>query len=239
MAARPKALVLAGGLGTRLQPYTFFVPKPMLPLADKPLLEHLLIWLKGNGVREVVLSVSYLHNVIENHFADGESLGLSISYARSKTPLGIGGQILNAKDQLSSTFYLMYGDSVFDFDLKRMLHYHSRSKAALTLGLMNHVEKFKYGLIDRKETGEVTSWKEKPEFGGLINIGCYVAEPTIFDYIPKGKMYGFDNVVRDMIKKNEKVFSYVIKNKEFLDIGDEKSYKHAYDLYLEKLGKVL
>ncbi len=239
MDKRPKALVLAGGLGTRLQPYTFFVPKPMLPLADKPLLDHLLHWLKKNGVRDVVLSVSYLRNVIENYFGTGSSLGLDISYARSDSPLGIGGQILNARDELGSTFYLLYGDSVFDFNLKKMLDFHAYSKAALTLGLMHYSEKFKYGLIARKKNGEVTSWQEKPEVGGLVNVGCYVADPTLFKYIPKGKMYGFDNVVRDMIKHGERVFSYIVENKQFLDIGDEKSYRRAYDLYLKKLGKVL
>lgn len=239
MADGPKALVLAAGLGTRLQPYTFFVPKPMLPLADKPLLQHLLAWLKRNGVKEVVLSVSYLRNVIENYFENGNSLGLAVSYARSKSPLGIGGQILNAKDSLDSTFYMLYGDSVFDFDLRKMLKFHRDSRAALTLGLMHYSERIKYGFIERKESGEVTSWKEKPEVGGLINIGCYVAEPILFKYIPKGKMYGFDSVVRDMIKHGEQVFSYIVEGKKFMDIGDEKSYRLAYDLYLKKLGKVL
>lgn len=239
MADNPKALVLAAGLGTRLQPYTFFVPKPMLPLADKPLLEYLLAWLKKNGVKEVVLSVSYLRNVIENYFENGNAMGLDISYARSKSPLGIGGQILNAKESLDSTFYLLYGDSVFDFNLKRMLKFHRDSKAALTLGLMRYSEKIKYGLIERKGNGEVSSWKEKPDIGGLINVGCYVADPILFRYIPKGRMYGFDNIVRDMMKQGERVFSYVVEGKEFIDIGDEKSYKTTYNLYLKKLGKVL
>lgn len=239
MADNPKALVLAAGLGTRLQPYTFFVPKPMLPLADKPLLEYLLAWLKKNGVKEVVLSVSYLRNVIENYFENGNAMGLDISYVRSKSPLGIGGQILNAKESLDSTFYLLYGDSVFDFNLKRMLKFHRDSRAALTLGLMHYSEKIKYGLIERKANGEVSSWKEKPDIGGLINVGCYVADPILFRYIPKGRMYGFDNIVRDMMKHGERVFSYVVEGKEFIDIGDEKSYKTMYNLYLKKLGKVL
>ncbi|HKW05244.1 MAG TPA: nucleotidyltransferase family protein [Nitrososphaerales archaeon] len=239
MPDRPKALVLAGGLGTRLQPYTFFVPKPMLPLADRPLLEHLLAWLKKNGVGQVVLSVSYLRNVIENYFENGNGHGLAITYVRSKSPLGIGGQILNAKPELTSTFYLLYGDSVFDFNLQKMLRFHRESKASLTLGVMRYAQKMKYGIIEREKDGRVTSWKEKPEIGGLINVGCYVAEPALFKYIPRGKMYGFDEVVRDLMKDGERVFSYVIEGKEFIDIGDEKSYRAAYELYLKKLGTVL
>jgi mannose-1-phosphate guanylyltransferase len=235
-----KALILAGGMGTRLQPYTFFVPKPMLPLADKPLLEHLISWLKKNDVKEVVLSVSYLRRVIEDYFQDGSEFGVQITYARSQSPQGISGQILAAKEFLSSTFYLLYGDSTFDFDLDPILRIHKKEKAILTMGLMHYTEKLRYGIIERQEkTGKVVAWREKPEISGLINIGCYVAEPKIFNYIPKGKMYGFDDVVRNMIKSGETVQSYVFKGKDFLDIGDEQSYRRVYDLYLEKLGKIL
>jgi mannose-1-phosphate guanylyltransferase len=240
LAKNLKALILAGGMGTRLQPYTFFVPKPMLPLADKPLLEHLISWLKENQVREIVLSVSYLRRVIEDYFRDGEDFGLKIIYARSQSPLGISGQILAAKSLLPSTFYLLYGDSTFDFDLSPLLQAHKKSKAVLTMGLMRYSEKLKYGIIERQEkTGRVVAWQEKPEISGLINIGCYVAEPKLFDYIPTGKMLGFDEVVRKMIRSGEIVQSYVIEGKDFLDIGDEESYRRAYDLYLQKLGKIL
>ena len=227
-------------MGTRLQPYTFFVPKPMLPLADKPLLEHLILWLKRNGVADVVISVSYLRRMIEDYFEDGERWGINVEYARSDSPLGISGQILSAKNQLDSTFYMLYGDSVFDFDLRPMTAFHLKSKSSLTMGLMRYAEKMRYGVIERNEkTGEVLAWQEKPEVTSLINVGCYVVEPTLFDYIPKRKMYGFDNVVRDMIRAKEKVVSYLIEGKEFLDIGDEKSYKKAYDFYMSKLGKIL
>ncbi|MHB1909473.1 MAG: nucleotidyltransferase family protein [Nitrososphaerales archaeon] len=237
---KTKALILAGGMGTRLQPYTFFVPKPMLPLADRPLLEHLIVWLKSNKIEEIVISVSYLRHMIEDYFEDGKRWQLKIAYASSESPLGISGQILAGKSQIKSTFVLLYGDSAFDFDLKRMQAFHKKSNAKLTIGLMHYSEKMKYGLIERDEkTGVVLSWKEKPEIGGLINVGCYIAEPALFDYIPKGKMYGFDKVVRDMMKGGEKVVSYVIEGKEFNDIGDEKSYKKAYDLYMQKLGKIL
>lgn len=212
----------------------------MLPLADRPLLEHLMMWLKKNGVTDIVISVSYLRHMIEDYFEDGKRWNLNIKYARSDSPLGISGQILSARDQMKSTFYLLYGDSVFDFDLTRMLSFHEQSNAALTIGLMNYSEKMRYGLIDRDEAnGRVLQWREKPEVKGLINVGCYVAEPTLFEYIPQGKMYGFDSVVHDMISSKETVVSYVIDGKEFLDIGDEKSYKRVYDLYMAKLGKIL
>lgn len=240
MRGNPKAVILAGGMGTRLQPYTFFVPKPLLPLGDRPLIEHLILWLKKNGVQDYVISVSYLRKMIETYLGDGSELEVNIEYARSSSPLGIGGQLLNVKPHVKSTFYLLYGDSVFDFDITRMLREHQKSKATLTMGLMHYSEKLPYGLIEREEKGgKVLSWKEKPEVGGLINVGCYVAEPKIFEYIPKGKMYGFDSVVRDMMKAGENVNSFVIEGQQFMDIGDEKSYKRVYDIFLQKMGKVL
>lgn len=239
MPTQPKAVVLAGGMGTRLQPYTFFVPKPMLPLGDKPLLEHLLLWLKKNHVRNVVLSIGYLGNQIESYFKNGESTGLNIEYARSSGALGISGQLLNAKDHVDSTFFLLYGDSVFDFDLRKMLHKHESSKAILTMGLMHYSQKLPYGLIETAKDGTVTDWKEKPEVGGLINVGCYIASRKIFDYIPDGKMIAFDSIVRELIRKGDKIASYHIPGDQFLDIGDEKSYKRVYDIFLERMGKVL
>lgn len=235
----PKAVILAGGMGTRLRPYTYFLPKPMLPLGDKPLLEHLILWLKENGVSDFVFSVSYLYKTIETYFDRGREWGVKISFVRSRKPLGISGQLLNTMPFVKSTFYLLYGDSVFDFNLREMLKHHRESKSILTMGLMKYSQKLPYGLIERNSEGFVTSWSEKPEVGGLINVGCYIAEPKIFDYIPAGRMYGFDTVVRDMIEAGEKVSSFYIEGKEFLDIGDEKSYRRADELFLERMGKVL
>ncbi|MDG6905309.1 MAG: nucleotidyltransferase family protein [Nitrososphaerota archaeon] len=239
MPKQPKAVILAGGMGTRLQPYTFFVPKPMLPLGDKPLLEHLILWLKRNDVSEFVISIGYLGKTIETYFGKGTGLGVKINYAVANSALGISGQLANAKSDVTSTFYLLYGDSVFDFDIRKLLQHHRNSKAVLTMGLMHFSQKLPYGIIERESDGTVKAWKEKPEVEGLINVGCYVAEPAIFDYIPNDRMYGFDNVVRDMIRSGDKVSSFIIPSKEFLDIGDERSYKHVYDLYLQKMGKVL
>lgn len=238
-SSNPKAVILAGGMGTRLRPYTYFVPKPMLPLGDKPLLEHLVQWLKENGVSDFVLSVSYLYKMIEAYFDQGKEWGVKISFVRSRKPLGISGQLLNTKSFVNSTFYLLYGDSVFDFDLREMLEHHHESRSIMTMGLMKYSQKLPYGLIERNSEGFVTSWSEKPEVGGLINVGCYVVEPKIYDYIPAGKMYGFDTVVRDMIEAGEKVSSYYIEGKEFLDIGDEKSYRRIDELFIERMGKVL
>ena len=116
-----KAIILAGGLGTRLQPYTTFIPKPMLPLGEKPLLEHLIEWVKKNGIKDIVLCVSYLRKTIEDYFEDGKRFGVKIEYAVSNKPLATAGQLKTAEKFIDDTFVCIYGDSVFDFNLKNMI----------------------------------------------------------------------------------------------------------------------
>ncbi len=232
-----KAVILAGGLGTRLQPYTTFLPKAMLPLGDKPLLEHLIEWIKGNGVDSFVLCVSYLRKTIEDYFEDGSRFGVEIEYAVANRPLATAGQLKTAQEFLDSTFVCVYGDSIFDFSLKNMIDYHRRKKAFVTMGLYEYKTKLPYGFIEMDRTNRVKAWQEKPDVKGNINIGCYVMEPGILNFIPEGKPYGMDAVIRTALAKKNRVAGYPIK-KGFLDIGDKASYRRAYQLYLEKLGRI-
>jgi len=116
-----KAVILAGGLGTRLQPYTTFLPKPMLPLGEKPILEHQIDWTKKNRIKSIVLCVSYLRKTIEDYFEDGKRFGVNIEYATSNKPLATAGQLKTAQEFIDDTFVCMYGDSIFDFSLKNKI----------------------------------------------------------------------------------------------------------------------
>ena len=232
-----KAVIIAGGLGTRLQPYTTFVPKPMLPLGEKPLLEHLLDWLKKNGIKDVVFCVSYLRKSIEDYFEDGERFGVNIEYAVSKKPLATAGQLKTAEEFIDDSFVCVYGDSIFDFKLKEMINLHRRKKSFITMSLYEYKTKLKYGVIETAKNGRVTGWNEKPEIKANINIGCYVMEPKVFDLIPKNKPYGMDSVIIKAMARKKPVYSYLNK-KGFMDIGDKASYKKAYAMFLAKLGKI-
>ncbi len=232
-----KAVILAGGLGTRLQPYTFFMPKPMLPLADKPLLEHILVWLKSNKIRDFVICVSYLGKTIEDYFGDGSKFDVKIEYARSEKPLGTGGQLKSAEKFLDDTFVCVYGDSIFQFDVCKMVKTHQQKKALVTMTLMKYSTKLKYGFIDVDNAGKVKSWNEKPEFKGLINIGCYVMEPSFLKYITKNSAVSMDKIFMRVLKAKERVYAHVI-NSGFIDIGNKRSYMTAYKEYLERLGRV-
>ena len=232
-----KAVILAGGLGTRLQPYTTFLPKAMLPLGDKPLLEHLINWIKKNKIDSIVICVSYLRKSIEGYFEDGSRFGVDIQYAISNRPLATAGQLKTAEEYIDNTFVCVYGDSIFDFNLKSMIYHHKKKRPAITMALSEYKTKLQYGFIETDKNGKVTAWREKPEIKGNINIGCYIMEPSVLKVIPPNKPFGMDEVIRKVMARKDKVIGYMIKN-GFMDIGDKNSYRLAYQHHLEKLGQI-
>ena len=232
-----KAVILAGGLGTRLRPLTNKKPKPMLPLGKKPLLEHLIKWIRKNGVKEIVLCVSYLHETIEKHFEDGHKFGVKIEYAISSKPLATAGQLKTAQKFIDDTFVCVYGDSIFDFNLKNMITEHKEKKSFITMSLYEHKTYIKYGVIDTKNNGKVLGWNEKPVIKSKINMGCYVMEPNILNFIPKNKAYGMDNVIKKALSKRKTVNSILVK-KGFIDVGDKETYEKLNLEYRKKLGKI-
>ncbi|MBS3925276.1 MAG: nucleotidyltransferase family protein [Nitrosarchaeum sp.] len=232
-----KAVILAGGLGTRLQPYTTFLPKPMLPLGEKPILEHLIEWTQKNGIKSIVLCVSYLRKTIEDYFEDGKRFGVNIEYAVSNKPLATAGQLKTAEEFIDDTFVCMYGDSIFDFNLRNMIKQHKQKKSFVTMNLYEYKTHLPYGVIETTKTGKVVTWNEKPEITANVNTGCYVMEPEIMELIPKNIPYGMDDVIRKAMVKN-KLVSSVLSKKGFLDIGNKATYRKANQEYLQKLGKI-
>ena len=228
-----KAVILAGGLGTRLRPYTKTLPKPMLPLGGKPILEYEIEWLKKNGIKEIVVCVSYLRKKIENYFGDGRKFGIKIEYAISNKPLATAGRLKTAEKFIGDAFVCLYGDSIYNFSLRNMIKQHKKSKSNITMSLYDYKFNLKYGVLDTKNNGQVTSWNEKPEFSAKINIGCYVMEQEVLELIPKNKTYGMDSVIRKVLTKKKKVGS-VISKKGFIDIGDKETYEKTNNEYSKK-----
>ncbi|MCH7966371.1 MAG: nucleotidyltransferase family protein [Thaumarchaeota archaeon] len=231
-----KAVILAGGLGTRLRPLTNDIPKPMLPLGKKPILEHLIDWTRKNGIKSIVLCVSYLRETIEEYFEEGKKFGVNIEYATSKKPLATAGQLKTAEEFIDDTFVCMYGDSIFDFNLKNMVKQHIKKKTFVTISLNEYKTSLPYGVIETSKNGKVLSWNEKPEIKANVNMGCYVMEPKVFGLIPNNKPYGMDDVIKKAINRKKLVSSFITKN-GFIDIGNKSSYKKACQYYIEKLGK--
>lgn len=232
------AVILAGGLGTRLRPYTLFLPKPMLPLGDKPVLEHIIDWLKDYDISDFVISVGYLRRIVEDYFRDGDELGVRIKYAKSDKPLGTAGQLKQAENYLDERYICIYGDSIYDFNLKSAISFHKKRGAIATIVLMNYKTHLKYGFIDLNKNGSVSEWREKPEVSGLINVGCYVMEKEFLKYIPKRKMFGMNTAFRNALQAGELICGFPTKG-TITDIGDKKSYTTAHEAYLNKIGKIL
>jgi len=228
-----KAVILAGGLGTRLRPLTYKKPKPMLPLGGKPMLEHLIKWIKKNNVKEIVLCTSYLHKTIENYFGNGKKFGVSIEYAISKKPLATAGQLKTAEKLVDDTFVCVYGDSIFDFNLKGMITEHKKKKSFITMSLYEYKTNLKYGVIETNKTGKVSAWHEKPEIRAKINMGCYVMEPDVLSLIPKRKEYGMDDVIKRALARRKKIGSITTK-KGFIDVGNMESYEKANKEFRKK-----
>ena len=228
-----KAVILAGGLGTRLQPYTKTLPKPMLPLGGKPILEYEIEWVKKNGIKEIVLCVSYLRKKIEDYFGNGEKFGVKIEYAISNKPLATAGQLKTAEKFIDGTFVCLYGDSIYNFSLRNMIKQHVMKKSFVTMGLNEFKTNLPYGVIESSKNGRVISWNEKPEIKANVNMGCYVMNSDIFNLIPKNKPYGMDSVIRKVLEKKIKVGS-VISKKGFIDIGDKETYEKTNREYSKR-----
>jgi mannose-1-phosphate guanylyltransferase len=230
-------VILCGGLGTRLRPYTLFLPKPMLPVGPKPILEHILDWLKANGITDVVIAIGYLGRYIEQYFGGGGDFGMRIEYARSDKPLGHAGQLKSAEKLLPETFLCLYGDAILDFDLKKLLEFHAKKRAFVTMAIMKFDTQMKYGVISTNAQGRISKWKEKPVLSSDINVGCYVVEKRFLGYIPGGEVYGMKEAFKSAMKDDKPVYALKVKG-EFTDIGDIAAHKEADKAYIARYGKI-
>jgi mannose-1-phosphate guanylyltransferase len=209
----------------------------MLPVGHRPILEHIIEWLRDNGVTELVISTGYLGRAIEEHFRTGGEFGVKIEYARSNKPLGIAGQLRNAKAKLGERFVCLYGDAILDFDLRKLMAFHEEKKALLTMAIMIHTIQGKYGVMELAKDGQIEKWREKPVIESDINVGCYVMEKRYLDYIPAGSTYGMKEAFEEAMRKHERLFGLKVEG-TFRDIGDRASYKEADDHYTKLYGRV-
>jgi len=221
-----KAVILAGGLGRRMGRHAGPAPKPMLPLGGRPILEHLVGWARGAGMRDIVICVSHRREAIEGHFGDGSGHGVRIEYAATPRPMETAGQLYSARALLGSTFVCMYGDSVFGHSLRAMVARHAQTRSVLTIATRAHEVRLPYGVITSTRAGRVRSWEEKPAVSAAINIGCYVAEPRLLSLIPPRRASGMDEAARRAISRGMRVTEYRTRGR-FVDVGDAASYEDA------------
>ncbi len=194
-----KAVILAGGEGTRLRPLTSNQPKPMMPLANRPMMEHIVRLLAQHGFDDIVVTVAFLANQIRNYFGDGSEFGVRMRYATEDSPLGTAGSVRNAAAELDDTFLVISGDVLTDIDLTAFVRAHRQAGAFASIALKRVENPLEFGIVITDADGRIERFLEKPTWGQVfsdtINTGIYVLEPGVFDYIPEGEVVDFSSDV--------------------------------------------
>ncbi|MDQ2087316.1 NDP-sugar synthase [Herbivorax sp. ANBcel31] len=227
-----KALFLAGGKGTRLRPITNELPKPMVPVMGKPLLERNIERLKEHGVDEIVLSTCYKPYKIEKYFGSGEKTGVKVNYISEDIPLGTAGAIKNAQEFFKDTFIVFNADILSDIDISDMIKYHKKKKAFATIATTEVEDPSAYGVIEYDKKGFVTAFKEKPKHhettSNLINAGIYIFEPGLFDEIPLDKSVSIERETYPRLLNKGKKIAVYNKCSYWLDLGTPDKYIKAH-----------
>jgi mannose-1-phosphate guanylyltransferase len=234
-----KAVILVGGEGTRLRPLTCNTTKAMVPVLNKPFLEHLLGYLKGHGVTDIILAMSYLPHRIQGHFGDGTRMGVRLSYCIEEEPLGTAGAVKNAEDLLDEPFFVLNGDILTDIDLTAMMRQHHQAKAKVSIALTPVEDPTIYGVVETDAQGMVVRFVEKPKreevTTNMINAGIYIVKPEVLDYIPPAKPTMFEHYVFPLLlEKGEPILGYPSES-YWIDIGTPEKYLRLnHDLLLGK-----
>ncbi len=222
-------------MGTRLRPYTYLLPKPMLPVGPKPIMEHIIDWLKGYGITDFVVSTGYLGKMVQDYFGNGSTWGVRIVYATAP-PLGTAGQLKAAESRIRGRFVCVYGDALLDLDLKKAIELHESKGADATMVLMKHTAELKYGFIETDGQGKFQKWDERPKISGWINVGCYVMSKAFLGHLPAGEFCDMDDAFRKAQSEGAKLYAAKLDG-SFLDIGDRRSYAEANELYTKRMGQ--
>lgn len=223
---------MAGGEGTRLRPLTSSTPKPMLPIANIPMMEHIVELLVRHGVTDVVVTVAYLADVIRNHFGDGSEFGVRLVYATEETPLGTAGSVRNAMDELDERFLVISGDVLTDIDLSAIVAFHEAHGALATVGLVKVDNPLDFGIVITRDDGSIERFLEKPTWGQVfsdtINTGIFVLEPEIFDFIPaQGPSDFSSDVFPEVLRARGGLFGTVATG-YWEDVGTLEAYSRVH-----------
>jgi mannose-1-phosphate guanylyltransferase/phosphomannomutase len=237
-----KAVIMAGGEGTRLRPLTSNQPKPMLSMANRPMMEHVVSLLRQHGFDEIVVTVAFMANAIRSYFDDGSEFGVRMVYATEETPLGTAGSVRNARQELDERFLVISGDVLTDIDLGAVVDFHESKGALATLALKAVEDPLEFGIVITREDGSIERFLEKPTWGQVfsdtINTGIYVLEPEIFDYIEEGRPVDFSEEVFPAALADAKpVFGYVADG-YWEDVGTLEAYLRAHQDILDERVRV-
>ena len=234
---------MAGGEGTRLRPMTANQPKPLLPVANRPIMEHVLRLLKKHGFEETIVTVQFLAALVRNYFGDGEDVGMFLQYATEEMPLGTAGSVKNAEDALKdSPFLVISGDALTDMDLTEMRRFHKENGALVTVGLTRVPDPLEFGIVIADEDGRIQRFLEKPTWGQVfsdtVNTGVYIMEPEVLAEVSAKESVDWSHdVFPKLLARGAPIFGY-ISDKYWEDVGTLESYMKAQADVLSKKVEV-
>lgn len=220
-----KAVIQCGGMGTRLRPYTSILPKPLMPIGSRPVLELLLKWLRRNGIKEIYITTGYLGHLIRSFFGDGSQWNLTIRYTQEMEPLGTIGPLSLMRDQLTEPFLVLNGDVLTDLSLSSFITAHRKHNDPVTIATSVRSVKMDFGVIDEVD-GAVRVFREKPTLSHLVSMGMYCMNPSVLDFVPSGVPFGFDDLILQMLEQNVGVHVYK-HDGLWLDIGRVDDFQNA------------
>jgi NDP-sugar pyrophosphorylase family protein len=220
-----KAVVLAGGKGARLAPYTTILPKPLMPIGDMPILEVMLLQMREAGIEHVILAVGHLSELLHAFFKDGSQLGINITYSYEQSPLGTAGPIALVEG-LNDTFLVSNGDVLTTLNLRDLIKFHREQKAIATIASHHRQSKIDLGVIQKDGDCRITGYIEKPVYDFMVSMGIYVFEPAVMPYIPRNEYLDFPDLIKKLIAAGERVVGYEF-NGYWEDLGRPDDYTRA------------
>lgn len=225
-------MILAGGKGTRLFPYTTVLPKPLVPIGDRPILEVVITWLREAGIRDIVVSVGHLAELIRAFFGNGEKWGVRIEYVIEDEPLGTIGP-LTLIESLDEHFFVLNGDVLTDLDLAAMYSDHVRSGATLTVATFRREVNIDFGVLRYEPASmRIEAFEEKPTIPYDVSMGVYLLRKRCLEFVPKRRFFGFDHLVLTLLKEKEVIHSFPHRGR-WLDIGRPEDYEKANRVFAE------
>jgi NDP-sugar pyrophosphorylase family protein len=211
------AVLMAGGKGTRLQPLTNGLPKPMIPIAGRPILERLILHLVGYGIRRIFVSINYLGELVESYFGDGSQLGCSIEYLREEQALGTGGSLSLLPELPKDPLVVMNGDLVTGLDVDEFLAYHAKLGCVASVGIREYCHTVPFGAVDVKN-GKLFRISEKPTYSWMVNTGCYVLNPDLVARVPQNTECTILSIIESALERKEAVGAYTV-TQDWMDVG--------------------
>jgi NDP-sugar pyrophosphorylase family protein len=219
-----KAIILAGGKGTRLKPYTHVLPKPLVPIGERPILAILIQQLKKYGIHEITLCVNHMGELIMAYFGNGEKFGVTIEYSREETPLGTIAPLKLIKN-LPDDFLLMNGDLLTDLNFQVFFNYHLENKALITVGTYQRKVSIDFGIV-KIENNTIKGFLEKPQYDYSVSMGIYAFNKKLLDFAPDHRPFGFDDLMLTLLKHKQEIKAYPF-NGYWLDIGRPEDFDKA------------